>query len=422
MSKFSINEQLTQDSTDSTRTLHAGIDLALEKNVVVVINANGERLDYFSFPQDRGGYDYFQRRMKSISLKQQASGWVVAMEPSNYFWKLIASELEEKGVTYHLVNPYTVKKHREGDQLDRSKDDRRDAVQIAELSRNGHYTKTHLQKGKYAELRQYACLYDQTTQAIHREKQVLWGLVGQVFPELFHIFKKLDGETSRALLMSCACAATICQMTQEEFITGTRSMYTGKKLAISRVRSAYQMAATSIGITEGLPAIQLAIRMHLSQLQAFQNQLKQVTDAMTACFVTLPEASYILSIKSLSAISAALFLAEVGDPSRYQAAAQWVKLAGIQPTPNNSGKKQRNRTPMSRQGRPHLRTMLYYTCLRMVQHDPHFAQLYFDFQRRPKNPLTKMQALGALMNKLLHLLWALIHNQTFYNSSFAQSI
>jgi len=35
------------------------------------------------------------------------------------------------------VNAYTVKKHREGDQLDRSKDDRRDAGQIAELSRNG---------------------------------------------------------------------------------------------------------------------------------------------------------------------------------------------------------------------------------------------------------------------------------------------
>jgi len=31
------------------------------------------------------------------------------------------------------------------------------------------------------------------------------------------------------------------------------------------------------------------------------------------------------------------------------------------------------------------------------------------------NPLTKMQALGVLMNKLLHIWWALIQNQTFYN-------
>lgn len=104
------------------------------------------------------------------------------MEPSNYFWKLFAQELEEKKITYHLVNAYTVKKHREGDQLDRSKDDPRDAGQIAELSRNGKYTETHLQKGAYEDLRLYASLYDQVQRSIWREKHVLWGLVGQVFP------------------------------------------------------------------------------------------------------------------------------------------------------------------------------------------------------------------------------------------------
>jgi transposase len=77
---------------------------------------------------------------------------------------------------------------------------------------------------------------------------------------------------------------------------------------------------------------------------------------------------------------------------------------------------------MSHQGRPRLRTLLYFTCLRMVQYDTHFTQLYAYLQRRSDNPLTKMQALGVLMNKLLHIWWALIHNQTFYNPSFDQSI
>ena len=142
---------------------------------------------------------------------------------------------------------------------------------------------------------------------------------------------------------------------------------------------------------------------------------------MTDSLVSLPEAPYLLSIKSLGLVSAATFLADVGDPKRYQAAAQWVKLAGIQPVPRTSGKKQRSPTPMSHQGRPRLRTMLYFTCLRMVQQDQHFAQLYAHLQKRKKNPLTKMQALGVLMNKLLHILWALIHNQSFYNPAFSQS-
>jgi len=403
-------------------TLHIGVDLALEKNVVIVINEKGQRLDHFSFPQDRGGYDYFIRRVRELRQKHQAAGIVVTMEPSNYFWKLLAKELEQEQITYRLVNAYTVKKHREGNQLDQSKDDRRDAVQIAELSRSGFYTETRLQKGPYEELRQYAILHDQLIQAITREKNVVWGLVGQVFPELSQVFKNPTRETSFALLGSCASAASIRLLSLEDFIATVRTAYSGKKLCISKLRQVYQLAASSIGLTEGLQAIQLAIQVHLAELHTLQQQLNLVISAMATCLAPMPESPYLLSMKSLNTVSAALFLAEVGDPYRYHSSAQWVKLAGIQPVPNNSGKKQRSKTPMSHHGRSRLRTMLYFTCLRLVHQDDHFAQLYAHLQRRPNNPLTKMQALGVLMNKLLHILWALIHNQTFYTPSFNQSI
>jgi transposase len=284
------------------------------------------------------------------------------------------------------------------------------------------YTETRLQKGAYEDLRQYATLYDQIMRSIRREKAVLWGLVGQIFPELIQVFKKLDGATISALLMSGVSPSIISQLTIQEFIARVRIAYSGKRLLISKLRQVYQLANTSIGVSDGLQSIQLAIQLHLAHLQVLQQQLQQVVKAMTNCINSLPEAPYLLSIKSLNDVSAAIFMAEVGDPKRYHAAAQWVKLAGIQPAPNTSGKKQRSRTPMSHQGRARLRTMLYFTCLQMIQHDIHFAQIYFSLQRRQNNPLTKMQALGVLMNKLLHILWALIHNQTFYNPSFAQSI
>jgi transposase len=399
-----------------------GIDLGLEKNWVVVINEQAERVDRFSFSSDRGGYDYFLERVEKMRQKQQALGIQVAMEPSNYFWKLLAQELEEKEIPYHLVNAYTVKKHREGDRLDRSKDDPLDAGQIAELSRTGHYTETRLQKGGYEELRQYATLYNQTVQAIRREEQTIWVLSGQAFPELIQVFKDLEGETSRALLLSCACSTAIRQMTESDFLVKVQAAYMGKKFRRAAVRRAYQLAVTTIGAKEGRQALQLAIQLHFSSLQVLQSHLERITQAMTACLVMLPEAPYLLSVKSWKPISAALFLAEVGDPKRYRAAAQWVKLAGIQPAPNTSGKKQRSQTPMSHQGRARLRTLLYFTCLRLSQDDPHFAQLYSHLQRRTKNPLSRMQAIGVLMNKFLHILWALMHNHTYYNSSFAQVI
>lgn len=357
-------------------------------------------------------------RLAKGRQKQKATEIQVAMEPTHYFWKLLVQELERQEMPYHLVNAYTVKKHREGNRLDRSKDDPLDAGQIAELSRAGHYTETCLQKGGYEELRQYATLYHQTVQAIRREEQVIWGLAGQAFPELSQVFKDLEGETCRALLVSCACATSIHQMTESDFLAKVQAAYAGKKLHRAAVRRAYHLAAVSIGAKEGLQALQLALQLHFSNLQLLQSNLKQSTQAMTACLATLPEAPYLLSVKSWKPLSAALFLAEVGDPKHYQTAAQWVKLAGIQPTPNTSGKKQRSATPMSHQGRAHLRTLLYFTCLRLLQDDPHFAQLYSHLQRRSKNPLTRMQAIGVLMNKFLHILWALLQNHTYYNPAF----
>jgi transposase len=398
--------------------LHAGVDLALVKNAVVVLNERAERMDRFSFPQDRGGYSHFLQRLESLRQKSEAQEVVVVMEPSNYFWKLLARALEEQGIRYHLVNAYTVKKHREGDQLDRAKDDWRDAAQIAELSRTGHYTKTRLQKGVYEDLRQYVALYDQVQHSLRREKQVIWSLAGQVFPELAQVFRGLQGETSQALLQTCASAAHIRQQAEQEFVGQIRANYPGKRLRITKLHQAYQLATNSIGVTEGLAAIQLALRVHLDNLRTCQNQLKKITTAMDVCLTALPEIPYLRSLGSLATASCAILLAEIGDPQRYQSAAQWVKLAGIQPAPNTSGKKQRSPTPMSRRGRPRLRTILYFICLRMVRCDPHFAQLYTHLQRRPENPLTKMQALGVLMNKLLHILWALIHNQTVYNPAF----
>ncbi len=102
-----------------------------------MINSLARQLDRFGFPHSRHGYDYLLRRLKAIQDKHQSPAVLVGMEPTNYFWKLLANFLEQQQINYRLVNAYTVKKHREGDQLDRSKDDTRDAFMIADLLRTG---------------------------------------------------------------------------------------------------------------------------------------------------------------------------------------------------------------------------------------------------------------------------------------------
>jgi transposase len=299
-------------------TLHVGVDLGLENNAVFVINEGAERLDRFRFPNDRGGYEYFHRRIKKHQQQSKAPEVLVAMEPTNYLWKLLACELEHKRIGYRLVNAYTVKKHREGDQLDRSKDDPRDAFTIADLSRTGKCTETQLQHDAYAELRQYISLYYRLKRQIRREKQHIWHATGQLFPELTRIFKNITGETAKAMLISQAAAVEIRKISQEEFIAKVRGGYDGTRLYVSRLRAAHRLAMSSVGVKYGVQALQLALKLHVESLNRLQDQEKQILSALEVCFLSLPEANSLMSVKGIGILSGATILAEIGDPKRFR--------------------------------------------------------------------------------------------------------
>jgi transposase len=418
MSRKNISENLVRVKPG---TLHAGIDLGLEENVAVVIDELARQLDRIRFRNDLEGYEYFKERIENLRNKNEAPEVFVAMEPTNMLWKLLANYLEQQEISYRLVNAYTVKKHREGDQLDRSKDDRRDAFTIADLSRTGKCTETQLQHGEYGELREYISLYYRLRRQICREKQYIWNSVGQLFPELWQVFKDYSGQTARAMLRTCAAASEIRTLTEDEFIVRVRQKFDGYRLYTSRLGKVFRLAQISVGLKQGVRGLQLALALHLDTLTWLQSQQGQVLEAIETSFLSLPESRYLLSVKGIGTLSGATILAEIGDPKRYRNARQLVKLAGIQPTPNRSGKKQRSATPMSHQGRPRLRGMLYLVCLRMIQDDQRFSELYQHLQIRKTNPLTKMQAVGVLMNKLTHILWALMKQQVLYDPMTHQS-
>ena len=414
-----MNRTLTKKRAHvKSETLCIGVDMGLKHNVAVVLNESGERLARFGFPNDRDGYDYFHRRMQVLQERRQASGVVVAMEPTNYFWKLLVTELRQRNIEYRLVNAYTVKKHREGDQLDRSKDDDRDALTIADLLRTGKFTETRLLQGHYSDLRQYVVVYDRLRRDIRRQKNLIRDVVGQLFPELSGVFKDFTGQTILAMLRHHAAAAVVRQMLPEDFIAAVRADLQGRRLMITKLRRVHQLAIISVGLQDGIQGLQLGLQGHITTLQVLQSQLAEVQTTLLDTFLTLPESRYLMSVPGLGQISAAFILAEVGDPSHYRRASQWIKLAGTQPVPNKSGQKRNSRTPMSRQGRPRLRTTLFFAVMRLVQVDDTFASHYQAFQQREDKPLTKMEALGAMMNRLLRILWALVRHQRIYDPHY----
>jgi transposase len=319
-----------------------------------------------------------------------------------------------------MVNPYTVKKHREGDQLSRAKNDYRDASTIGDLLRSGKFTETQLLHGDYAELRQCVVLRDRLQGDIRRQKSLIRKIAGQLFPELSEEFTDFSCLTALAMLRRHSVPSVIRDLSRSAFIAAVRADFTGERLPVSKLRRAYALAQRSVGVRLGTRTLQQALRLHIDTLRLLHQQLEEVVASLMDVFLGLPEAPYPLSV-GIGLVTAAIILAEIGDPSRYSNANQLIKLTGTQPVPNTSGRKTRSKTPMSKKGRPRLRAALYFAVMRLIQNDDNFARTYQRFQTRKENPLTRMQALGVLMNKLLRILWALMKHQRIYDPAYEMS-
>jgi transposase len=74
-------------------TLLAGVDLSLDSLVVVVLDTAGQRMDRFKTEHSRAGYEYLARRLNQLVQPPAARAIWIGMEPTNYYWKLLATRL-----------------------------------------------------------------------------------------------------------------------------------------------------------------------------------------------------------------------------------------------------------------------------------------------------------------------------------------
>lgn len=95
---------------------------------------------------------------------------------------------------------------------------------------------------------------------------------------------------------------------------------------------------------------------------------------------------------------------------------EWVKFAGLDPKHFDSGKSVHKKTRISKAGNRYIRSALYMPALSAKQHDPH-VRAYF--QHLIDNNKTPLQAVCAIMRKLLHAIHGMLkHNKPFDNARF----
>jgi len=129
---------------------------------------------------------------------------------------------------------------------------------------------------------------------------------------------------------------------------------------------------------------------------------------------------HLVSVRGIAQASAVAILAELAPLPPDMSAREWVAHAGIDPRHFESGTSVNKPTRISRTGNRRLRAALYMPALVAIRHEPNVKAFYEKLLAKGKKP---MQAILAVMRKLLHAIWGMLHHdrdfqgEKFYNFS-----
>jgi len=120
----------------------------------------------------------------------------------------------------------------------------------------------------------------------------------------------------------------------------------------------------------------------------------------------------LISVTGIAAKSGMRILAELATLPKDMSASQWVAHAGLDPRPYESGTSINKPRRITKQGNRYLRDALYMPALVASQKDLNVSAFYQSLLSRGKKP---MQAIVAIMRKLLHCIWGMFKNDEYWS-------
>ena len=400
----------------TTDTLVVGVDIAKNYQWARFVDFRGIEHDRaLRFKNSKGGFETILAKIREICKKENFTKAVVGMEPTGHYWKAFANWLgKQAGIKVVLVNPYATKQAKELDDNSQTKSDKKDALTIAKLVKDGRYFELYLPHDIYAELRGLSTVRTGLNKRKNALKNTITAVMDEYFPEYVEVFRcPLSGKASRHLLKVCPFPKFILELGEDgvtEEIKKAVKRTVGRKKAIQMVEAAKE----SIGVDYGEEAARLKLRLMLEELELLEKQTEELEGQMADALHQTDYADFLLSIKGIGVVTLAACMGELGDPSRFENPRQMSRMAGYNLVEDSSGKN-KSGTKISKRGRKNLRSVLYQMALTMVATNDEMKQLYRYLKTREKAPLKKMQALVVISKKILTLIHTLAKKKENYD-------
>ena len=313
----------------------AGIDLASEEHRLVVVEADGRRLEERRFVHDEEGVAALVRRLVALEVAR------IAIEQPN---GLVVDRLLEAGITVVAVHPNQLAASRDRYRSGGGKSDGFDAYVLAELARTDMHRLRVLEPDS-DQTRALRSLTRAREDLVEQRVALANQLRAQLeafWPGAARIFSEIDSPIALAFLErypSPSDAHTLGEKRLAAFLA--RNGYCGRRSAaqlLDRLRAAPQGRTGELE-SEARRQVVLALA---AALRPLVEQIRLLTSEIRGLLDNHPDGAIFRSLfrDPKSVVTAAELLAEIGDRrDRHPASSSLEAIAGQAPVAVQSGKK-----------------------------------------------------------------------------------
>ena len=171
-----------------------------------------------------------------------------------------------------------------------------------------------------------------------------------------------------------------------------------------------ESAINTFGIKIAQSAFAFQLRQLIERLKLLNNQINELDDEIIFYYNKFDY--YLHTIPSLTPISAACILAEIGDIHRFKNSSSLVAYAGIDPTVHHSSAYCSTHNRMSKRGLSYLRHTLFLAASCCVFHGS-ANEYYLKKRAQGKHHLV---AVGAVSRKLTTVVYAILKSGKPYEA------
>ena len=413
---MNFNTQNAKITAITEKTLVIGIDVGSETHFARAFNWRGYEFSRkpLEFGNTEEGFETLRTWIMELKEKHGMDKVIPGMEPTGHYWFNLGKFLQDEGMKPVHVNPHHVKKSKEMDDNDPSKNDRKDPRVIAGLVNEGRYFYPYIPDGIYAEIRALSELQVLARSEITRLKNRIARWFSIYFPNYKDVYGNVGAVSGLMVLKEAPLPEDIVKLGVE----GVNRIWRDAKLrgvGLKRARTLVTAAEHSIGSREALEAARIELRILLADYERYTAREKDLMALIEEKIAEVPYVDKLLEIRGVGLKTVVGFVAEVGDIKRFDDPKQLQKLAGYAIVRNQSGK-HKGESHISYRGRKRLRYVLYEAAVSVVGHSPEFRSIHQYYTTRDRNPLKKMQSMIAVACKLIRVFYLILQTGVTYNA------